>query len=80
VAIARELFKPSADAASFLGSRKKYFLIWVGGSPGRGSQIEGVSVSLTNFDEPWTPIQEAKSLAQTFVRNEIISRVSRVLA
>ena len=39
-AIARELFKPSTHAASFLGCIKNITsLIWVRGSPGRGSQI-----------------------------------------
>jgi len=41
-AIARELFKPSMDATSLLDSIKKNFLIWVRGSPGRGSQSGGV--------------------------------------
>ena len=60
-AIARELFKPSTDAARLLGSiKKKFFLIWVRGSPGRGSQSGGVLCFLTYFDGPWTPIQWAK--------------------
>ena len=59
-AIARELFKPSTDAASLLGCIKKKLLIWVRGLPGRGSQSGGVFVFLTNFDGPWTPIQWAK--------------------
>jgi len=68
-AIARELLKPSTDAASLLGSNKKNFLIWVRGSPGRGSQSRGVFVFFTNFDGPWTPIQLAKILAETFFGN-----------
>jgi len=69
-AIARELFEPSTDVARLLGSiKKKKFLIWVRGSPGRGSQIGGVSFFLTDFDRPWTPIQCAKILAQTFFEN-----------
>jgi len=58
VAIARELFKPSTDAASLLGSiKRKFFLIWVRDSPATGSQSGGVFVFLTNFDGPWTPTQ-----------------------
>jgi len=79
-AIAGELFKPSTDAASLLGSYKKNFLIWVRGSPGRGLQIGSVSVFLTNFDRPWTPLQWAKILAQTFFENWMISRVDKDLA
>jgi len=57
------------DAASLLGSIKKKFLIWLRGSPGRGSQSGGVLCFLTNFDGLWTPIQWAKILAQTFFGN-----------
>ena len=56
-AIARELFKPSTDAARLLGSIKKHVLIWVRGSSGRGSQSGGVFAFLTNFEGPWTLIQ-----------------------
>jgi len=41
-AAAREVFKPSTDAESLLGSIKKNVLIWVRGSPGRSSQSGGV--------------------------------------
>jgi len=68
-AIARELFKPSTDAARLLGSIEKNFLIWVRGSPGMGSQSGGVFVFLTNFDGPWTPIKWAKILSETFFGN-----------
>ena len=66
-AISRELFKPSADAASLLDSIKIFFVIWVKGSPGRSSQSGGVFEFLTNFHWPWTPSQCAKILAQTFL-------------
>ena len=69
-AAAREVFKPSTDAESLLGSiRKKHFLIRVRGSPGGGSQSGGVFVFLTSFDAPWTPIPWAKILVQTCFRN-----------
>ena len=69
-AAAREVFKPSTDAESLLGSiKKKHFLIRVRGSPGGGSQSGGVFVFLTNFDAPWTPIPWAKILVQTCFRN-----------
>ena len=52
-AAAREVFKPSTDAESLLGSiKKKIFFIQVRGSPGEGSQSGGVFVFFTNFDEP----------------------------
>ena len=68
-AAAREVFKPSTDAESLLGSIKKIFLIWVRGSPGRGSQSGGVFDFWTYFDGPWTPIPWAKILAQTIFGN-----------
>jgi len=78
--IARELFKPSTDAASLLGSiKKKCFDLGEGFAWGRLAKW-GVFVFLTNFDGPWTPIQWAKILAQTFFENEMISRVDRALA
>ena len=52
-ASATEVFKPSTDAESLLGSiKKKFFFIQVRGSPGEGSQSGGVFVFFTNFDEP----------------------------
>jgi len=59
---------------------KKKFLIWVRGLHGTGSQIGGVFVSFTNFDGPWTPIQSAEILVETFFGNLMISRVYRALA
>ena len=69
-AIARMLFIPSTDAERLLGSIKnKHFFIWVRGSHGGGSQSGDVFAFLANFDGPWTPIQGAKILAQTFFGN-----------
>jgi len=45
----------------------------------RGSQNGGVFGFLINFDQPWTPIQCAQILDQTFFENEVISRVDKAL-
>jgi len=59
--------------------KKKCFALGEGFAWGRLAKW-GVFVFLTNFDGPWTPIQWAKILAQTFFENEMISRVDRALA
>jgi len=79
-AAAREVFKPSTDAARLVGSINNFFLIWVRGSLGRGSQSRGVFDFLTNFDGPWKQIQWAKILAQIFFGNYMIPCADRAIA
>ena len=67
-AAAREVLKLSTDAASLLGSIKKFFDL------GEGFDWEelanwGCFWFLTKFDWPWTPIQWTKILAQAFCGN-----------
>ena len=74
---ARELFTSSTDSASLLVSIKKKYFIWVRCFLWGTSQSGGVFWILTEFDWPWTPIQWAKILTQTFSRNYMIIRVYR---
>jgi len=68
-AIARELFKPSTDAASILGSiKKKFFDLGEGFAWDRLAKW-GRFRFFDQFDGPWTPIQWAKILAETFCGN-----------
>ena len=77
--VARELFKPSTDSASFLLSIKKHYLIWVWDFLLVTSQRSHVFEVMTDFTWPWAPIQWANFFVQTFFRNYAIINVVRAL-
>ena len=66
-ATARELFKPSTDVTSLLGSIKIFFYL---GEVFAWERLAkwGVFVFLTNFDEPWTPILGTKFWLKPFLK------------
>ena len=67
-AAAREVFKPSTDSASLVGSsQKKIFSFGLGVLLGGRNEWGCFRVFMAYFDRPWTPIEWARIFDRIFL-------------